>query len=139
MIRELREREVEFVLECQPEDIPVEGNASAIDPETDAETESWIYDQLERGNEWAWCAVVVRARWDGFEGTDCLGCCSYESEESFCQPGGYFDDMKKTALAHLNNILAQTARRTETGRTLTAVGAVGVGDALFVSDNPKSK
>jgi hypothetical protein len=32
-VRDLKESEVEFTLECEEEDIPVEGNCSAIDPE----------------------------------------------------------------------------------------------------------
>ena len=52
------------------------------------------------GPEW-FCA-----RWKGFEGSDCLSCCSYESEEQFRQPGGYYDDMKGTALDALNELLA---------------------------------
>jgi hypothetical protein len=49
----------------------------------------------------------VIARWTGpdgreFLGDDYLGCCSYESEEDFRAPGGYFDDMKRAALDELN-------------------------------------
>jgi hypothetical protein len=110
MVRLLRTDEVEFVLEVHPEDIPIEGNCSAIDEDTDAEAARWIYDQLDRGNEWAWCTVVVKAKWKEFEGRDCLGCCSYESEESFRQPGGYFDDMRAQALADLNRNIANTSK-----------------------------
>jgi len=113
MVRKLTADEVEFSLECHPEDIPIEGNASAIDEETDAETEGWIRDQLEAGNEWAWCRVRVVARWDGFEGDDWLGGCSYRSEADFRQPGGYFDDMKAIALDQLNQVIAQTANTLE--------------------------
>jgi hypothetical protein len=100
---------VDFVLICQPEDISIEGNASAIDPDTDAEVEGWIRDQLEQGNEWAWCCVVVKALWESFEGWDCLGCCSYESEQAF-REDGYFEDMKAEALSHLNHVVAETAQ-----------------------------
>src|SRR5438876_910237 len=103
MVRALTEREVEFLLECQPEEASIEGNCSAIDDETDAETEQWIRAGLDRGNEWAWCYVMVRARWNGFEGWDSLGCCSYLSERDF-RDGGYYEDMRRAALAHLNEV-----------------------------------
>jgi hypothetical protein len=102
-IRELTEADVDFVLECEPEDVPIEGNAMASgDDDVDAEAEQWVRDQLESGNEWAWCHVIVRARWNGLEGVDNLGCCSYKSEADFRQPGGYYDDMRAEALADLN-------------------------------------
>ena len=91
----------EITLTIEPEDVPIEGNASAIDEDTDRETVTWIRDQLDRGNEWAWCTVIVRARYAGLEGGDSLGCCSYESEEAFKVPGGYYDDMVRIALHEL--------------------------------------
>jgi hypothetical protein len=107
MLRDLTEHDdVCFTVEAMPEDVPIEGNASAINDETDAATEAWIRKQLDAGNVWAWATITVRARWNGFEGQDVLGCCSYESEKAFREPGGYFDDMCRTALAALNDELA---------------------------------
>ena len=54
------------------------------------------------GNAWAWCVVVVVCRWHDFEGTAVLGGCSYESEDAFRRPGGYFEDLQAEALADLN-------------------------------------
>lgn len=96
--------DVEFAVECLPEDIPVEGNAMASgDDSVDQAVEQQIVDQLESGNEWAWCTVRVTARIADIPvtGEDYLGCCSYASEEEFCQPGGYFNDMKDVALSDL--------------------------------------
>lgn len=111
-LRELTETEVEFILECEPESAPIEGNASAIDDETDRETAAWIRDQLDAGNEWAWCAVTVTARWKGFTGCDHLGCCSYRSRKDFEQ-GGYYEDMKAQALADLNDQVAYCSSQLE--------------------------
>lgn len=113
--RKLTEADVTFTIECEHEEEPIEGNASAIDPETDAETCKWIRDQLDRGNEWAWCSVKVTAKLKTastlveLEGADYLGCCSYKSEEDFRQPGGYFDDMKHEALADLQRQIDELA------------------------------
>lgn len=109
-VRELREDEVRFVVECSPEDMPYKGNCSCIDEETDRETETWIRNELRRGNEWAWCCVRVVAQWKGHEGDAYLGGCSYRSEEEFTQPGGYYDDMRGEALANLNAKLAALGR-----------------------------
>jgi len=107
-MRKLTEKDVEFTLECLPEFTPIEGNCCAIDEETDRRQEQLVRDQLEAGNDWAWCCVKVSAKWEGFEGTDFLGCCSYESEEQFKQPGGYYEDMLKVALDDLNAEIEHT-------------------------------
>lgn len=101
-MKTLTEKEVEFLIECLPEDIEVEGNALASgDKEQDRKAEQEIYRQLEF-NPWAWCTVRVIAKWDEFEGDDYLGCCSYDSEEDF-KEGGYYEDMKTSALENLND------------------------------------
>ncbi|MCR4330242.1 MAG: hypothetical protein NUV65_06900 [Candidatus Roizmanbacteria bacterium] len=103
-MRELEENEVTFTISVEPEDIPVVGNCSAIDSETDKEIEDWIFSELENGNIWAWAWVTVTAHWKGFSASDYLGACSYESEEAF-RKGGYFEDMKAEALHNLNSEL----------------------------------
>lgn len=90
-----------FTTECLEEDIPYVGNCSAMDDETDKANEDWIRDQLDRGNEWAWCCVRVTATFATFKGTDYLGGCSYLSQKDFEQPGDYYDDMKHEAFNRL--------------------------------------
>jgi len=121
-MRELKEDEVTFTLECLPEDMPFEGNCSAIDEETDRAQEKWIRDQLRADNEWAWCCMKVTAKWEGYEGVDYLGCCSYESAADFKQPGGYYDDMKSQALEALNLELSEVVRK---GKMIEALLADG--------------
>lgn len=62
-MRNLTRSDVTFTLHCEPEEMQIEGNASAIGPKEDAETYAWIRDQLDRGNDWAWCCAHVRAHW----------------------------------------------------------------------------
>lgn len=89
-------------LVCEPEQERIEGNCSAIDPQTDREQEQWVRDQLAQGNEWAWCTVAVHVSLgDDFTGSDYLGCCSYLSEDDFKQPGGYYADMVQRAAEEL--------------------------------------
>jgi hypothetical protein len=64
----------------------------------------WIYDQLNSGNEWAWCMVKVTAEYDCKEGKDYLGACSYENKENFIK-GGYYDDMVDSAIEDLIRIM----------------------------------
>ena len=81
-----------ITLECLPEEVSFRGNASAIGPIEDAESEQWISDQLDSGNDWAWCQVKITVSWGGFTASDYLGCSSYTSEASF-KDGGYYTDM----------------------------------------------
>lgn len=105
-MRQLTANEVEFEIECLPADMPVRGNAMASgDAEHDKKVEDEILADLENGNEWAWCTVRVVAKWEGFEGEDYLGGCSYESEEAFIADG-CFEDMQDAALSDLNDKLA---------------------------------
>jgi hypothetical protein len=94
--------QIKYRIECQPEHISIEGNASAIDPVTDAEIVAEIYRQLEAGNEWAWCTVKVTAYIPGtdLEESDYLGGCSYKSQRDF-ERSGYFADMKLQAKTFL--------------------------------------
>ena len=102
------ETKVEYSLECLPEDCEIEGNAMASgDDGYDKEVEQKIIDQLNSGNEWAWCTVKVTAHIGRFHGSDYLGCCSYESEEQFTQDG-YYDDMKHEALEALKLDIMET-------------------------------
>lgn len=100
--------DVEFALECLPEDVPVRGNAIVSgDEDFDRETEDAILEDLE-WNPWRWCIVRVTAQWNGFEGDDFLGCCSYHSEEDF-KTGGYWEDMKQCAFDDLIRTIERLA------------------------------
>ena len=90
-------KEVTFSIECQDEWEQVAGNAMASGDDKVDECNAEIYRQLDSGNEWAWCCVRVVAEWNGLEGDDYLGCCSYASEADFRVEGGYYDDMKNSA------------------------------------------
>lgn len=108
MLRELTAGEVEFVTVCHPEDVPIEGNASAWDDEkANRRLVKWIEKQLDNGNQWAWCCVEVVAKWRTWKGRDTLGCCSYKGEKDFCRNDGYWPDMKAEALERLNAALAE--------------------------------
>ena len=63
---------------------------------------AFVQQQIDDDNVWGWCQVKVTAGYEDSAGTvfsesDYLGCCSYQSEHDFKQPGGYYDDMKKVA------------------------------------------
>lgn len=106
-IRELREDEVEFTLKIEDDDCPMDFDSG--EPEKDAALRKELVDRLNRGDLWAWCTVVVTAKWKGWKGVDTLGGCSYESEADFRQDDGYFGDMKARALEDLNKSLAKCA------------------------------
>lgn len=98
----LKLADVEYTVEALPETLEIRGNAQASgDDAEDRRVEDSIIADLESGNEWAWCCVRVTAQVGSFKGPDHLGGCSYKSKADFCEPGGYFDDMKNEALARL--------------------------------------
>jgi len=105
MLRKLTLDDVTVHLEVEQDWIPIRGNASAIDPETDRATEDWIMAELDRGNVWAWASVHVWVEWQGITGHDYLGACSYHDENDFRQ-GYYYDDMVQVALDNLNAEIA---------------------------------
>lgn len=95
------EKDVEYEVTCEPAQESIEGNALASgDDAEDKAQEDMIREQLESGNEWAWCDVKVTARWKSWTGVDTLGSCSYTSEADF-KAEGYYEDMKKLALESL--------------------------------------
>lgn len=74
------------------------------DPEMhfdDTEIVSEIRQRVEDGDVWAWCEVTVRASIGPIYGEGHLFACSYENEDDFRQCG-YFEDLKKEALADLD-------------------------------------
>jgi hypothetical protein len=82
-----------ITLSMYPETMPLEGNASCIDEETDAANNEWIRSEIESGNDWAWCHVRVTATLGAFSGSDSIGGCSCRSEDDFRNTSGYFADM----------------------------------------------
>lgn len=107
-IKTLTAKDVEFVLECEPEHIDIRGNLTVSDdPVQDRKDEDKVIHQLNSGNQWAWCCAKMTAKYKGFEGVDYLGGCSYESEENF-RKDGYFEDMKVQALGALNTNIVNT-------------------------------
>ena len=85
----------------RPEDLQLRGNCLASgDAAEDERAAVEIEGQLDSGNDWAWCAVEVRAEWKGLESSDYLGGCSYRNEADF-KISGYYDDMKDAALSEL--------------------------------------
>lgn len=99
----LTEADVQFIISTEKEHFHLQ----EAFPECTDEDLADIRARLDDGDPWAFCTVVVHARWspegpqDGFEGEATLGCSSYEDEEDFKQ-GEYFEQMKKEALENLN-------------------------------------
>jgi len=89
-------------LYVEQDHIPVRRNALASgDDAEDKAYEDAILERLDAGDVWAWAQVEVRASYADVDGADYLGACSYEDEDDFRQPGGYFDDMRERALDQL--------------------------------------
>ncbi len=98
----------EVTIEAVPEHVPPEECWS------DIRDVQMVREEWNKGNDWAWCGVTIRARWKGFEGLDHLGCCSYQSEAEFVATSGYYDDMLATALYELACRIQEARRDIET-------------------------
>lgn len=107
-------------VEAEQETLELRGNVLASgDDEEDRKAEQAVADALDRGNVWAWASVRVVASFDGFEGDDFLGACSYDSEADFRTPGGYFDDMRAQAVDALAERLKSSGHYGEPGSVST--------------------
>lgn len=99
-----KESDVIYTLEAEEDHLDVRGNALASGNDAeDKKYEDEIICRLENGDIWAWATVKVTASWNGIEGVDYLGGCSYEDEADFKRAGGYYDDMKAQALEDLKS------------------------------------
>lgn len=74
----------DYEVTVEPEQEPIDGHFATGSKAEDDEQEQWIRDQLNAGNEYAWCCVLVTATESnprpGFKarvGHNSLGCCSY--------------------------------------------------------------
>jgi len=98
----ISDQKVEITIEAMPEDTPIRGNCMASgDSDFDERVALSIEEKLEAGNVWAWCQVKMTAKWAGFEGTEFLGCCSYNDAEDFKNCGGYYVAMRSQALEEM--------------------------------------
>lgn len=98
-----------YRLTIEPEWDGPEGHFSLGSDDYDREVIQAIRDDIESGNDWAWCTVRVGCTIPGYhaEGVDWLGGCSYKDEEDFCQEGGYYEDMKAESRAALISAIAE--------------------------------
>lgn len=116
-IRRLKASEVTFTVSVEQDELEVRGNAMASDdPEADRELENEILSALDAGNIEAWCCITVTATWEGIEGTDHLGGCSFLASDDIPQTvAQQVEDciqahgMRETALSDLNQEVERQA------------------------------
>lgn len=95
---------VEFSIKVLPEEQSPDGFFASGDDEQDRKDVAWINDQLDRGNQWAWCIVTVTGKYGPLTARDSLFGCSYRDEADFIS-GGYYDDMKQQVAGKLESQL----------------------------------
>lgn len=100
MTRQFNPAEIVFALTAVQEDM-FEPDFDLGDEELNQEYRAKIAERLEQGDIWAWASVTVSASWGGFTGTANIGGCNYTDEADFREPGGYFGDMLRDAVADL--------------------------------------
>ena len=135
--RKLTAKEVTFTLDVTQDDIDFRGNAMASgDDAADRELEDEIAAALDRGDIEAWCRIVVKAHYQGFEGFDSLGGCCFlgpievdgETWSVKRQINEHVEahGMREQALDDLNERVAQTAVAQGGGQVTLPNGPVGV-------------
>lgn len=116
----LTEEQVTFTFEIEPEcDVPVRGNAMISgDDAVDEETNQWIEERLQQGDETAWCCLKVTATApcgvseSDYLGAVCLEDCRGKSGTAVARIVEAFardSDMHLNALDRLNAKLADAA------------------------------
>lgn len=110
---------VQFRVTIESEDYPPD---SAFDFAGCEDLIAEISKRLDQGDLWAWCYVTVTATIEGcpMSGRASLGGCSYDGEEDFKKPGGYYFDLCLEAKADLFSKI----------RAVQALDLDSVGDAL---------
>lgn len=103
-MRRLTLADVEWTISPMPEEASIRGNALANgNDEDDKAAEDDIQAQLDGGNVWAWCTVVLDGTYKGLSSVETLGCCSYASEADFKTPSGHYEDMQQAILDDLQS------------------------------------
>jgi len=109
-----------------PEHCPVRGHFATGDDVLDRKAEDAILARLDRDDLWGWCEVRVRATWTAptsgraWHGDAYLGCCSYDGEADWREPGGYHEQMAIEATEALYEALrADVAEAAEAAEFLS--------------------
>ncbi len=102
---------VTYSIYAEPEYEGPEGHFDSGNAEYDKQVCDMIRKELAQGNEWAWCIVVVKAHYAGFEGQDTLGACSYKSKQDFIDCNDYYPDLKTRALENLKQNLKEAIQK----------------------------
>jgi len=111
--------EIKYTVTCLPEEAPYLGHCfDSGDPDYDQERERRIEHELEV-NPWAWCLAKVTASCGGYEASEYLGACAYESEEEFRQTESY-TEMRGEAMTSLLATLASAAVHGNVARRVVA-------------------
>lgn len=113
---------ITYSIKMAPSPDAIRGNCCVTeDKEADERVALHIIEQLNAGNDWAWCDVTVVAELRHgdfvFRGEDHLGQCSYEDEQDF-KEGGYYSDMCDQSRDQLRKELLSTIERAGVAATL---------------------
>lgn len=114
-MRELTAEEVEFEEDVEDDFVLPEGIFATDDPEQDRRDEEAIRSRLARGDNSAWCILVVHAKWEGFVGSASVGGftfpegCSGTANARYAKE--HFEGLRAEALADLNAQLKTVAEK----------------------------
>jgi hypothetical protein len=103
-LKPLTAAEVKIEVKVEPEtDIGLEGNVMVSgDDAADKAAEQSLRERLDRGDELAWCCVIVEASWQGYKGFDSLGGVTLDNSEADLESLVTEHGMRDSALEALN-------------------------------------
>lgn len=93
-------------------------------PETgleDPQSIQYVREQLDNGNDWAWCCVGVVCTYGNFKASTTLGGCSYKNETDF-RNSEYYLDMVDECIVDLNRQIEEVflkGTHSDTGKAYT--------------------
>lgn len=111
-------------IDVREDHISVRGNLIASgDSAVDTQCEDEVLARLAKGDQWAWCCVIISATVGEFTGMASLGGCSYINEEDF-KKDGYYETLVDDAILDLRDVLITAADRgLAATRTLDAMSS----------------
>ena len=90
---------INIKIECLPE------NCISIEDSFEFPEDIQTVKKLAEITEWGWCTVCVIASIGDLEARECLGGCSFRSEQDF-KDSGYYADMVQSATEQLKGKVA---------------------------------
>lgn len=107
MAKKILPEDVKYTIRCIPRELSI-GDVAGF---SDKAPPEWIQQELDFGNQWAWCDVEVTAKWNGFFVTFTKGPYNLDDWQQFIDD--HFDEAKKATFNNLEIEIKSIIERLE--------------------------